>query len=220
MISALAKGSKKEKSSFGGPLDLFYRGPATVIFRRSGLHLLASFRVEDAGAGLRAELPRYYAACHVAEVLTGMAQEEELHPGLFERVRDGMAAIAAAAPAEVAPILAALDLGLLADLGFAPSLEFCAVCGREAPARGARLSPALGGVLCPDCRIRDPKASPLPPAVAAALRNLARTPPSRAGRIRLPPASLRAIRSFLTAFVEWRLERPLRTAPFTLRHDI
>jgi DNA repair protein RecO (recombination protein O) len=214
VISVLAKGAKREKSPFGGPLDLFYRGPALVVFRRSGLHVLSAFAVEDAGTGLRSGLDRTYAASHIAEVLIGMAHEEEPHPGLFARVVDGLAVLGRSGPEEIAPALAALELGVLSDLGFAPSLDRCAVCGRAPSARGRALSPALGGVLCSECRPRDPKAHALPAAVAAALANLTRTSPAHAARIRRPSPALRAIRAFLTAFVEYRLERPLRTAPF------
>jgi DNA repair protein RecO (recombination protein O) len=143
-----------------------------------------------------------------------MTREEEAHPGLYERLVGGLAVLGEAGPEEVPSVLAALEIALLGDLGFGPRLTDCAVCGRAVPTRGTFLSPSLGGVLCRECRPRDPKARALAAPVAAALRTLARTPAERAGRIRLAPEHRRAIRAFLVAFVEWQLERPLRTARF------
>jgi len=211
----LAKGAKKPKSSFGGALDLFYLGDALVIRRpRSGLHLLAAFHVRDSFPPLRAALPRFYAACHLAEILTGMTREEEPQPELFDLIADGIRRLSDAAPDEVPSLLAAIELRTLAHLGFAPALEGCAGCGRRDLGRAPAISVAIGGVVCPECGSRDPKARRVAPGVLGALRALGRGPGDHARRIRLSPADRRAIRAFLNAFVEWRLERALRTSRF------
>jgi DNA repair protein RecO (recombination protein O) len=210
----LAKGAKKEKSAFGGALDLFYRGDARVVFRRSGLHILAAFSVTNAGSALRADLSRTYAACHLAELLVGLTREEEPHPGLYDLVAGALDVLGRSGPEEIPAVLFATEIALLGDLGFAPSLESCASCGGSAEGPGAGLSPAHGGVVCAECRSLDPRARPLARSVAGSLRALERTPPERAGRLRFRPRDRAAIRRFLTDFVEWRLERPLRTARF------
>jgi DNA repair protein RecO (recombination protein O) len=213
-VSVLAKGSKKEKSGFGGPLDLFYRGEASIVFRpRSSLNILAGFSVDEAFPRLREELPRFYAACHLAEILAGMTREEEPHPELYYLMAQGLGLLEDVPSGQVAPLLASLELNALALLGFAPSLDSCAACGCD-PERGAALSAALGGVLCSACASKDVKARLAPPGRLRALRALAETPFDRAGRVRLSPSDAGEIRSWLTAFVEWRLERPLRTARF------
>jgi len=215
VVGALAKGSKKEKSSFGGALDLFYLGDARIVFRpRSGLHILAGFHVRSAHRELRRELARFYTACHLAEVITGMTREEEPHPRLFERLREGLALLERAPRERVPPLAIALLLGLLAELGFAPSLTVCALCGSEAGRRGNVLSVSRGGLLCPDCREQEPAPRTVSPGVLGALRALAAGPPEGSLRLRLSGPDARSIRGFLTAFVEWQLERPLRTARF------
>ena len=93
-MAALAKGSKKEKSSFGGALDLFYLGPALILFRpRAGLHLLTAFTVEESWPALRHDLHRFYLVCHLAEILTGMTREEEPLPEVFDLVVAGGVAV-------------------------------------------------------------------------------------------------------------------------------
>jgi DNA repair protein RecO (recombination protein O) len=215
MVSVLAKGVKKEKSSFGGALDVFYLGSAAVLRRpRAGLDLLASFRVETAFPGLREALPRFLAACHLEEILSGMVREAEPHTPLFDDTVAGLSALETAPEDRVAPLLAALELATLRELGFAPSLARCAHCGGEAAGPGTGLSVRLGGVLCPACGAEDAGARRPAAGTLATLRTLARSDPPRALRVLLSPAERREIRSFLDAFEEWRMERPLRTARF------
>ncbi|MEN8148410.1 MAG: DNA repair protein RecO [Planctomycetota bacterium] len=215
VVAALAKGSKKEKSSFGGALDLFYLGPAVVLFRpRAGLHLLTAFTVEEAWPALRRDLKRFYLACHLAEILTGMTREEEPLPGVFDLLVEGLTALSSAGDRSIPALGASLELRLLAELGFAPSLTACGSCGRELAGRERRLSVSFGGLICADCRDTEARPLTVGPGVVEALRTLAASRPRTAARLRLSRADQRAIRGFLTAFTEWRLERKLRTARF------
>lgn len=214
-MGVLAKGSKKEKSSFGGALDIFYRGSCMVVFRpRSGLHLLTAFQVEEAWPALRREMDRFYVACHLAEILTGMTREEEPIPEVYDLLEEGLTELATATGPEIRALSAALTLRLLSDLGFAPALDACSACGRELAGKERRLSVAFGGLLCGDCRDREARPVVVRPGVVESLRTLARGPLKTVRRLRLSESDARAIRSFLTAFTEWRLERKLRTARF------
>jgi DNA repair protein RecO (recombination protein O) len=214
MIGALAKGSKRPKSSFGGPLDLLYLGEAGIVFRpRSGLHLLTTFHVVDTFTGIRAGLPRFHAAAHLLEILIGMAREEEPHRPLFDLLAEGLAELNGTSGREILPLLAALELAALRELGFSPNLGLCSSCEAPVPRR-AWLSVREGGVLCENCRDRDPGAEAASPGALRTLRALEETPPSRSRRIRLSAPDGRRIRAFLTDFEEWRMERRLRAARY------
>jgi DNA repair protein RecO (recombination protein O) len=214
-VSVLARGSRRDKSSFGGALDLFYLGTSQIVFRpRSTLNLLSSFRVEEAFPGLRAELPRFYAACHLAELVLGFTREEEPHRALFDTIVGGLRALAPAEPEKVPAVLVATELAGLRELGFAPSLHVCTACGAAPDRGGVRLSVEQGGILCHGCREQDPAATPATPGLLGTLRSLAASPPERAKRVRASRRDAAAIREFLTRFEEWRLERRLRAARF------
>jgi len=214
-VSTLAKGSKKEKSSFGGALDLFYLGPALIILRpRAGLHLLTAFTVEESWPALRRDLSRYYFACHLAEILTGLTREEEPLPEVFDLLVAGLDEIVQVPPEGIPTLGIALELRLLRELGFAPSLFLCAACGEDLSGKERHLSVSCGGLLCGDCRDGEARPVPVSAGVVESLRNLARAPLESTSRLRLSPGDARTIRSFLTGFTEWRLERKLRTARF------
>ncbi len=214
-MSVLAKGTHREKSQFGGALDLFYLGRALIIFRpRSGLNILSAFQVETAFPQLRSDLPRLYAACHFSELVIGMTREEEPQAALFDLLVGGLRLVEVAGSRTLPALTVSLELRLLALLGFAPSLDCCASCAGEVGSGAVSLSPAEGGALCPECRDRDPSRQTVQAGTFQALRHLAGTPPERARRMRLSRGDERRIREFLTAFEEWRLERKLRTSRF------
>ncbi len=215
VVSVLAKGTRREKSQFGGALDLFYRGQARVIFRpRAGLNILSAFQVETAFPKLRGDLTRLYAACHLGELVIGMTREEEPQPELFDLLVDGIGLIENANGRQLPALVASVELGLLAVLGFAPALSCCASCGNGIPGGSVALSPPEGGALCGDCRDRDPARQTVPPGTFHALCHLASASPERSLRIKLSSSDERRIREFLNAFEEWRLERKLRTSRF------
>ena len=215
MVSVLAKVTRREKSQFGGALDLFYLGRALIIFRpRPGLNILTAFHVETAFPGLRGDLSRLYAACHQAELVIGMTREEEPQPGLFDLLIKGVGLIATANGRQLPALVAAVELGILAQLGFAPALDRCAACARAIGGGSVALSPQEGGALCGDCRDRDPARQTVHAGTFMTLRTLAAATPERSQRIKLSRGDERRIREFLNAFEEWRLERRLRTSRF------
>jgi DNA repair protein RecO (recombination protein O) len=61
---------------------------------------------------------------------------------------------------------------LLRELGYAPVLEACAVCGKPATGEKLAFSPAAGGVLCPACAAGHRDRRPLSPRAWEALRRL------------------------------------------------
>jgi DNA repair protein RecO (recombination protein O) len=215
VVSVLAKGTRREKSQFGGALDLLYLGQALIIFRpRSSLNILSAYQVETAFPRLRDDLPRVYAACHLVELVIGMTREEEPLPELFDLLTRGLALIEDADGRSLPALTASLELWLLAELGFAPALDCCASCAGETGGGPISLSPPEGGALCRNCRDRDPTRMTVQPGTFQTLRHLAGTSPERSIRMKLSREDERRIREFLTAFEEWRLERRLRTAKF------
>ncbi len=205
VVGVLARGARREKSPFGGALDLFYRGEARIRFRpRAGLHLLTGFRVTSSHPGLRKALPRFHAACRLVKIVLSMTREEEHHPGLLPRLEAGLELLETAGEEEVDPILVAAELGLLGVLGFAPRFDACAACGGDASGRGATLSARFGGVLCARCGPGDPRRLSVPPRTLNVLRLLAHRDPRTAARVRLAPEDRRTIRTWLDRFHAWR----------------
>jgi DNA repair protein RecO (recombination protein O) len=164
-IHVLAKGSRRDRNAFQGPLDLLVRGRAGWYPRpRTGLHLLGTFEVLDTYPAARTDLGRYYVASHVLEALHEATRQEEPDERTF---RLGVATLSLVARApEPRAVLPVFHADLLRRLGTAPRTEVCVGCGKEAArVERPRLSPVRGGLLCEDCAPGDRSALDLSPSV-------------------------------------------------------
>jgi DNA repair protein RecO (recombination protein O) len=150
--SVLARGARRSKSRYGTALDLFASGTAE-IYVKSGrdLQTLASFDVTRSRRTLAADLERFTAASAIAELTTRFATGEA-HAELYEALVATLDAIGdAQARASVDAALGGA-WQLVAQMGFAPTLDVCASCHSALPDdAAASFSHPAGGVLCRRC---------------------------------------------------------------------
>lgn len=163
VVSAIAKGAKRPKSRYGQGLDLFTSGVAHLLINPSrDLHTLAGFDATRARPELAGSLQRFAAAAALAELCIRFGSEDaqgEIH-GVLEQ---GLDAIGRAADPEVAARTLAAAWRLVAELGFAPTLENCAACHKAiGPDDVVPFGHRVGGVLCRSCAGLAPGARSLP----------------------------------------------------------
>ena len=145
--SAMARGARRARSATGPRLDLFALGDATLRIREArDLSPLTAFEITVANSALAHGVPRFAAACALAELALRCAPGEPI-PGVFNAVAGGLATLAAAADADLEATALAACWAVVRSLGFTPLLDRCVTCG--APVAGAaHFSAALGGALC------------------------------------------------------------------------
>ncbi len=212
-VHALAKGSLRPKSGFGGALDVLEAGVAAFYPKRSGLAILGSFERRTSWPGIRRGLERLQAAFHLLEVLHGVSREEHADPELFDLAVESLEGLEGAPRDRIPTLLLRFDLRVLAVLGLGPVLDACVSCGRGlAEERTPLLSPARGGALCAHCRDRDPLALSTTRGVLAALARLADPDPAATARLALTATDRRAARRLADALLTHLLERKLRAA--------
>jgi len=210
-IHVIAKGARRPKNSFQGPLDLLVHGRAGFYPRpKTGLHLLGTFEVLDAFPRTRSELSRYYVACHVLEALHEATRQEQPGRRAFAL---GLAALRVVEksrdPARVVPVFHA---DLLRQLGTAPRLDACVSC--ETPieeVRSARLSPTHGGLLCEGCHPGDRMALEVSPEVAGRLAELMVLPFREGLQVEMEEGVRGRVRGLLAGLLRFVLEKDLRT---------
>jgi len=170
--SALARGARRRKSGIGGRLETFSEGQAHLYVKENrDLHTLASFDVERERLALAAPLARFAAASALAELQLRCAPPAGL-PNAYDVLREHLDSISSASPADLDAVGLRALWQLVGALGFAPSLDTCALDGTslslEVP---IPFSTGDGGALCPRCATgRD--AVSLTPADFVALRQL------------------------------------------------
>ena len=150
--SAIAKGALRPKSRFGAALQLLSEGQAQLLIKEHReLQILAAFDLRRLRVGLAADLERYAVACALGEVMLRFAPAEP-HPPSFDLLQRALDQLEAAPAPAVEPLGLRLLWQLVSVLGFAPSLDSCAVDGTPVSTDGPLpFSTRDGGALCPMC---------------------------------------------------------------------
>jgi DNA repair protein RecO (recombination protein O) len=180
--SAIAKGALRPRSRFGGMLDPFVEGDATLYTKEGrDLHTLSGFELvrerRDLGRSLRA----YTIASVLCELVMRLAPEHR-DDRLYGSLVAGLDALLDASSRNGGVGGLEHVWGLVSTLGFHPELERCLHCGRQIGKERARFDYAAGGVVCAECATPGLEAEEL-----HALRRLARgeaapDPDGRQGR--------------------------------------
>jgi DNA repair protein RecO (recombination protein O) len=168
--SVLARGARRPKSRFGSALDLFAQGAAQLYLKDGReLQTLSAFDVTRARSALAGDLERFTAAAAVAELLLRFGTDDASE-SLFTALVDALDAIEAVPAERSREAGLAGGWRLVAELGFAPSLDACSACHAPLPvADNVVFTHEAGGVLCGACARLYPPGRTLPPAARAAV---------------------------------------------------
>jgi DNA repair protein RecO (recombination protein O) len=210
-VRAVAKGVRKTRSRFGGRLEPFSHVDLS-LYRGRELDIVTQVEVINPFRALREDYDRVVAGTAMLEAVDQVAQEREGAIRLYLLLVRALRALDGA-PRDPSVVLDAFLLKLMALEGYRPALAECAGCGQQAALRC--FSIARGGGLCERCRsgeesTLDPETMPL---LAALLGDdldttAAATP---------PPGVRREAGALIRGYVEYHLERRLRSYPLVAR---
>ena len=180
-IRAIAKGSKRPKSPFEGPLEPLSFG--AIVFsgsHKDKLATLTEFQPQPVPGELRRNLAALQSALLAAELLDALTEEYDPHLGLFDHFLQFLQDIE---EGKVGPQrrdllirLILFEFVLLHEVGLRPILSACANCKRPVGADGREtyFSPSANGLICRDCEMSFPDRIRLSPRAAHALADLKR----------------------------------------------
>ena len=156
-VHAVAKGARRVKNGFRGPLDrcVLYR---VRLGRRGGegLYHLNSSTVTESYAALRATPGRFHAASLVLEVAADLMRENEPHEELF-RLTVFTLKVLDKAPAERWGLAVTLFLArAVAISGHEPEIDHCVACGEPVDDDRPLMGPQRGGILHAACAQAEP----------------------------------------------------------------
>ena len=170
--SAIAKGARRPKSRFGAALDLFAEGSAHLHLRPArDLQTLGAFEDAHARPQLAQEFERFTAASALAEMVIRFARDEA-SPELFDILSRGLDRLGTASAQQARGVGLAIMWRIVAELGFAPTIDDCALCHAPVPpGLTTRFHHRAGGALCESCAARNRACRLLPPEARSALRS-------------------------------------------------
>ena len=157
-IGAIAKGSRRPRSRFGGRLEPFFRLDLVLHEGRGDLSTVTAADTIDAYPRLRESGTALDAAARACDAVLRLCDSAEANPGAYNllcrylSILDGAGADARTAAIDGAAGLStalAFRLKLALATGFAPELAACARCGE--PDGLCAFSGPAGGVVCGAC---------------------------------------------------------------------
>ena len=154
-LKAVAKGARDTKSKFGAALE-----PMThvglVIYKKQNrdLQLISQCDILSFYKRIHSEIQRMSTALTMVELMDRVTHHEEENAGLFSLIIDCLEALEKS-EGNFQLLLPVFELRMASQLGYAPSLEKCANCGKALqtfdPKDLGMFQVTKGAVLCPIC---------------------------------------------------------------------
>jgi DNA repair protein RecO (recombination protein O) len=210
-VRAVAKGVRKTTSRFGARVEPFTHVSLLLYRGRGALDTVTQAEIVAPHRPLREDLGLFAAGETMVEATDKVAEEHERNVRVFLLLLSGLRALETR-PAEPTSVAESFLLKLLSLSGFHPNLSGCAVCGSPSP---GMFSSGQGGAVCPTCA--EPGAEPASRVALELLADLGNADLAEAGAIVPDPRTLREARGFLYGFVEYHLERRMKSLPMLAR---
>ncbi len=152
VVSVVARGARRPRNRFGAALDLFASGVAHVAMHRSGdLHALHAFDATRSRPELARSLDRFAAAAMLGELCLRFAPGAETG-AVYDVAVAALDTVGIVPPTDVAAAALAGAWRLVAEFGFAPTLDRCAHCHAPIAAEeSVAFHYRAGGALCARC---------------------------------------------------------------------
>ena len=164
-IGAIAKGSKRSKSAFDGPIEILSYG--NIVFTdtdRNKLATLTEFQCDyshSAGTDLYKNIFVLNCSFFAAELISKLTDDYDPHPELFDSFLEFIQdAKEMKNNEQILSLLILFQLSLLREVGLQPVLNYCANCRTKNSQNESRkeyyFSGSVNGLVCQDCEMSFP----------------------------------------------------------------
>jgi len=213
-VVVLARGMRRPTSRRAGHLELFTRARVMLAQGRN-LDVVTQAEALDLYEGLRHDLLRFAYACYAVELVDGFVPEHEGTGEIYDLLSAALGWFAASDDLRLWARY--FELALLRLTGYLPSLFRCVVCGSELLPETNYLDVTQGGLACPRCGATLGGARPVSVTGQKVLRFLSTHAAHETGLLAVHEDTHREIESAMLAFLQYTLERELRSTVFLRR---
>lgn len=204
-LTASARGVMRKGSKIAAGCQLLSFSDMT-LFENRGKWTVNEAQTSEQFLGLRQDISLLALGTYFAELLEAVSDEDSPNP---EVLRLGLNSLFALSRGLHTPehIKAVFELKLMCLTGYEPSLDYCPVCGSEAPE--APIFSALGGtMLCGGCRNSELGALyPLCESSLSAMRHIVSCDCRKAFSFALEGKSMERLSEICEGYVSAQLER-------------
>ena len=174
-VAALAKGAKRKKSPFDGPVEVFSYG--NIVYTQTPtakLATLTEFSQMPVFQYLSRKMSSLNGGLFAVELTDFFTEDHDPHPDLFDSFIQFLTDIQTADPLSTLRLLIVFQLTLLNEVGTKPLLARCANCKTPFSDRWPffYFSSTANGMICPDCEFSFADKIRITPQTAAVLADL------------------------------------------------
>jgi len=215
-LNGIAKGAKRSRKRFVNTLEPFSLVSLTFKDRSHGtLAFIHACDLVRPFRNLTTSLEKIAYASYILEITEGLTAERDQNDALFEHLRSALIFLEEKEPSLW--FLTFFELRLLGLSGYQPALQDCRRCGRSWSSDFQKkwcFSPRDGGILCESCSSIRKEVIPLSFDALRALANLQAAHNFCSHQPPLPSVALKEVRFVLLRFVQFLMNRELKSAPF------
>lgn len=183
-----------------------------MLHRGRELDSISQAELREGFTELRLDLDRITAAAYAAELMDGFTAEGEPNPSIFSLFYSTLHLIAAGYQVDM--VLRAFEAKLLGYSGLQPELNRCGVCDTEIRDTRVFFGPQQGGLLCRDCAGQEKKALKFSKGTIEILKTIYRWDLTKLHQLKVPTALQRELNKLLRTYIEYHLEKRLKTTEF------
>jgi DNA repair protein RecO (recombination protein O) len=209
-LTVSARASRKKGGGVSAAAQLLVWSELTLSEYR-GRWTLTEGATELEFRSLRRDLDRLALGSYFAELIDVTVPDGQSAPELLSLLLNALYALDAL-DKPLGLVKAAFELRLMCLSGYEPSLEACAVCGKEP--QEPRLHLREGQIHCRSCKLGGGISLPVNPSTLSALRYIARCEGKRLFSFRLDGDSLRELEGVAEAYLLTQMERGFHTLDF------
>lgn len=213
-ISAIAKGSRRIKSSLSGSTELCSFS-AFQIAVGTNLDIVTQAELRNAFLGLRSTLERISRSLYTLEFVAEFLEERQPHGELFDTLLSALYSLEQAVYPDW--VISGFEIQAMALLGYAPQIRICVVCGRPVTAAPQRFTASLGGVVCRECAPSQRDSMRITQDAMDAMNRLGSTQLPLLGKEEPDAVVAREVRRLLRAHIRVRAEKEMKSRRFIER---
>jgi len=205
-VGVMVRGAKKMNSRHSAITQLFTYGEFVYFKTGSQMGSLNHADIISSHHRLRADLILTAYSAYMAEMVDRILIDNEPNPFIYEQLKAALDGIEDGKDAQMITHL--FEMKMLIQAGYEPNFDECSSCGIDT--NHPRLNIQLGGLLCPDCAIKNSEAIEITDSLLKLLRLLARVDLNRLGKIEVKPESKLLLKQVMRAFldthvnIQWR----------------
>jgi DNA repair protein RecO (recombination protein O) len=206
-IATLAKGAKRLKGPFEAAIDLL--SACRIVFIRKssgGLDLLTEAGLIQKFQPNGRDLVSLYGGYYVAELLSGLTEEYDPHPTLFDQSLSCLEALASQQYPKLT--IVRFELTVLREIGQLPAFDFCIICESPTTKTGRHAFWVnQGGVICPDCRRKEYEARSISAGTLALLKRITSVDSQLGQRVHASDSQLKELQAVTGSAISHALGR-------------